>query len=47
MTLYIKESENAIEKLLEMIKTFIKVAEYRINTEKSVAFLCQSTQKNQ
>ena len=37
--LYIENSKNTIGKLLELISEFSKVAGYKINTQKSVAFL--------
>ena len=39
MILYIENSKDNIRKLLELISEFSKVAGYRINTQKSVAFL--------
>ena len=39
MILYIKNPKDSIPKLLELIPEFIKVAGYKINTQKSVAFL--------
>ena len=40
MILYIEDPKDATRKLLELIKEFNKVAGYKINTQKSVAFLC-------
>ena len=37
--LYIVKPKDAIRKLLELINEFGKVARYKINTQKSVAFL--------
>ena len=37
--LYTENHEDSIRKLLELISEFSKVAGYRINTQKSVAFL--------
>ena len=39
MILYIKNPKDFTPKLVELISEFCKVAGYRINTQKSVAFL--------
>ena len=39
MILYIENPKETTRKLLEMINEFSKVAGYKINTQKSVAFL--------
>ena len=39
MILYIEKSKDATRKLLELINEFSKVAGYKINTQKSLAFL--------
>ena len=39
MILYIENPKDATRKLLELINAFSKVAGYKINTHKSVAFL--------
>ena len=39
MILYIENPKDATRKLLELINEFSKVAEYKINIQKSVAFL--------
>ena len=39
MILYIEDPKDATRKLLELISEFGKVAYYKINTQKSVAFL--------
>ena len=39
MTLYIENSKDSIRKLLELICECSKVAGYKINTQKSLAFL--------
>ena len=39
MILYIKNPKDSIRKLLELINKFSKVAGYKINTQKSYAFL--------
>ena len=40
MILYTDDPKEATRKLLKLIKEFNKVAGYKINTQKSVAFLC-------
>jgi hypothetical protein len=37
--LYLKDSKDSIKNLLALINTFGKVAKYKINIKKSVAFL--------
>ena len=39
MILYIENPKDSIRKLLELINEFSKVMEYKINTQKSHAFL--------
>ena len=39
MILYIENTKDNIRKLLELVNEFIKVAGYKINTQKSLAFL--------
>ena len=39
MRLYIKNSRDSIQKLLELNSKFSKVASYKINIQKSVTFL--------
>ena len=39
MILHIENRKDGIRKLLELISEFSKVAEYKINTQKSLAFL--------
>ena len=39
VTLYVENSKDSTKKLLEMIHKFNKVAEYKINAQKSVTFL--------
>ena len=39
MTLHIENSKGSTQKLLELINKFSKVAGYKINIQKSVAFL--------
>ena len=45
MILYIENPKDSIKKLLELVSEFSKVAGYKINTQKSLAFLL--TMKNQ
>ena len=40
MTLYIENPEDSTKKLLELKNEFSKVIGYKINIQKSVAFLC-------
>ena len=46
MTLYIENPKNSIRKLLELISEFINVTGYKINTQKSLAFLCTTNKKS-
>ena len=46
MILYVENPKDTIRKLLELISEFSKVAGYKINTQKSLAFL-YLTMKNQ
>ena len=39
MILYLENLENTIRKLLELINDFDKVSRYKIDTQKSIAFL--------
>ena len=39
MMLYIENPKDATRKLLELINEFSKIAEYKINAQKSLAFL--------
>ena len=45
MILYIENPEDSIRKLLELISEFSKVARYKINTQKSLAFLYTDKEK--
>ena len=45
MLLYTENSKDSIRKLLELISEFIKVAGYKINTQKSLAFLYANNEK--
>jgi hypothetical protein len=39
MILYLKDPKNSTQKILDTIKSYSKVARYKINIEKSLAFL--------
>ena len=45
MLLYIENPKDTITKLLELINEYSKVAGYKINTQKSLAFLCTNNEK--
>ena len=45
MILYIENPKDSIRKLLELISEFNKVAGYKINTQKSLAFLYTNNEK--
>ena len=47
MILYIKNPKEATRKLLELINEFGKVAGYKINAQKSVAFLYTNDEKSE
>ena len=47
MILYIENPKDSIRKLLEAISEFSKVAGYKINTQKSLAFLYTSKEKSE
>jgi hypothetical protein len=44
MTLYLKDPKNSTQKLLDTINSYSKVAGYKINLEKSLAFLYNNKQ---
>ena len=46
MILYIENPKESIRKLLELISEFSKVAGYKCNTQKSLAFLYTNNEKN-
>ena len=46
MILYIENLKDNIRKLLELISEFSKVAGYKINTKKSLAFLYTNSEKS-
>ena len=45
MILYIKNPKDSTRKLLELINEYSNVARYKINTQKSLAFLYEKTEK--
>ena len=47
MILYIENPKDSIKKLLELISEFSKVAGYKINTQKSLAFLYTNNEKSE
>ena len=47
MILYIENPEDSIRKLLELISEFSKVVGYKINTQKSLAFLYTNNEKSE
>ena len=47
MRVYIEDPKDATRKLLELINEFGKVAGYKINTQKSVAFLYISNERSE
>ena len=47
MILYIENPKDSMRKLLELISEFSKVAGYRINTQKSLAFLYTNNEKSE
>ena len=47
MILYIENPKDSIRKLLELISEFSKVAGYKINAQKSLAFLYTNNEKSE
>ena len=47
ITLYIENPKDSIRKLLELISEFSKVSGYKINTQKSLAFLYTNNEKSE
>ena len=47
MILYIENPKHSIRKLLELISEFSKAAGYKINTQKSLAFLYTNNEKSE
>ena len=47
MILYIEKPKDSIRKLLELISEFSKVVEYKISTQKSLAYLYTNNEKSE
>ena len=47
MILYIGNPKDSVRKLLELISEFSKVAGYKINTQKSLAFLYTNNEESE
>ena len=47
MILYIENPEDSTRKLLELINEYSKVAGYKINTQKSLAFVYTNNEKTE
>ena len=47
MILYIENPKDSIRKLLELMSEFSKIAAYKINTQKSLAFLYTNNEKSE
>ena len=47
MILYIENPKESVRKLLELISEFSKVTGYKINTQKSLAFLYTNNEKSE
>ena len=47
MTLYIENTKGTIRKLLELISEYSKVTGYKVNTQKSLAFLFTNNEKSE
>ena len=47
MILYIENPKDSTRKLLELINEYSKVVRYKINTQKSLAFLCTNNEKTE
>ena len=47
MILYIENHKDRIRKLLELISEFSKIAGYKINTQKSLAFVYTNNEKSE
>jgi hypothetical protein len=47
MILYLKDLKNSIQKLLDTIKSYSKEAGYKINLQKSLAFLYTNNEQTE
>ena len=47
MILYTENPKDSIRELLELINEHSKVAEYKMNTQKSLVFLCTSNERTE
>ena len=47
MILYVENPKDTIRKLLDLISEFSKIAGYKINTQKSLAFLYTNNEKSE
>ena len=47
MILYIENPKDAVRKLLELINEFVKIAGYKINTQKYCAFLYTNNERSE
>ena len=47
MILYLENPKDSIRKLLELLSEFSKVEGYKINTQKSLAFLYTNNEKSE
>ena len=47
MILYVENPKDSIRKLLELVSEFSKVAGYKINTQKPLAFLYTNNEKSE
>jgi hypothetical protein len=47
MILYLKDPKNSTQKLLDTINSYSKVAGYKINLEKSLAFLYTNNEQRE
>jgi hypothetical protein len=47
MTLYLKDPKKSTQKLLDIINSYSKVAGYKINIEKSLAFLYTNNEQTE
>ena len=47
MILYIENHKDSIKKLLDLISEFSKIVGYKINTQKSLAFLYTNNEKSE